>query len=93
VTERELVLRLGAAAYPLTLVEAEILADWLHDSRSLAAQALSARITEGLASGPILGTLGLDDIAALREVVCSADVGEHAGLQSLQTSLCESNDH
>jgi hypothetical protein len=93
VTEHELVLRLGAAAYPLTPVEAEIVRDWLHGTRSLAAQALSARITESLASvSPIIETLGLDDIAALRDVICGADVRDYAGLRSLQASLC-AKDH
>ena len=84
-------LRLGAAAYPLAPIEAEIVRDWLHGTRSLAAQSLSAAVTGRLDADDGRSrslTLGLDDIAALRAVVCGADVGDHAGLRSLQASLC-----
>ena len=72
-TERALELRLGAVAYPLASVEAEIVRDWLHGTRSLAAQRLSATVTEklGADAGRSL-VLGLDDIAALRNALCAA---------------------
>ncbi len=90
-SEHALELRLGAAAYPLTHVEAEIVRDWLQGAPSLAAKALSVRVTEKLDADKMRSrslTLGLDDIAALREVICGTDVGNHDGLASLRTALC-----
>ena len=90
-SEHALELRLGAAAYPLTHVEAEIVRDWLQGARSLAAKALSARVNEKLDAEKVRSrslTLGLDDIAALRDVICGTDVGNHDGLRSLRTALC-----
>jgi len=84
-------LRLGAAGYPLTPVEAETVRDWLSGTRSLAAQTLSAGITEKLDGDDGRSRslrLGFDDIAALRDVICGADVGEYDGLRSLQMTLC-----
>jgi hypothetical protein len=84
-------LRLGAVAYPLTHVEAELVRDWLQGARSFPAKALSARVTEKLDAEQMRSrslTLGLDDIAALREVICGTDVGNHDGIRSLRTALC-----
>lgn len=89
--EHALELRLGAAVYPLTPVEVEVMRDWLQGTRSLAAQALSARVTEKLDAEKVRSrslTLGLDDIAALRDVICGTDVGNHDGLRTLRTALC-----
>jgi len=50
---------------------------------------LPARIEEQLATTqPRPLTLGLDDIAALRSVLCGAELGDFHGLIALQAAVC-----
>jgi hypothetical protein len=80
---------LGAARHALTLPEAGVLRDWLGDTRALAAQSLAASLRKELdANRPHFIQLGLDDIAALRSVLCETKLSGLPGLESLKTALC-----
>lgn len=77
-------INLGAARHTLTLPEAGDLRDWLSDTRSLAAQALATYLREAIddATRPQAIRLGLDDIAALRSVLCETKLSGLPGLES-----------
>ncbi len=80
---------LGAARHALTLPEAEILRDWLTDTGSTASQTLARLIREEIdADRPQGIRLGLDDIAALRSVLCETGLSDVPGLEGLQAVLC-----
>ena len=56
---------------------------------SVEAQSLAESVGKGIASQPGRRIqLGLDDIRALRDVLCVRDVLNHNGLVMLQEALC-----
>lgn len=82
-------INLGATRHSLTLPEAGVLRDWLSDTRSLAAQALAKSLGDEMEANQPQGIrLGLDDIAALRSVLCGPKLSGLPGLEGLQTALC-----
>jgi len=83
-------INLGATRHTLTLPEAGVLRDWLSDTRALAAQTLATSLREAMgAMQPRVIRLGLDDIAALRSVLCETKLSGLPGLEGLQAALCE----
>ncbi|MGZ8782213.1 MAG: hypothetical protein ACXWZB_01805 [Gaiellaceae bacterium] len=80
---------LGATRHPLSPAEAEILRDWLTEKGSTGGETLATLIRDEEASSRRLGIrLGLDDIAALRSVLCETEISGLAGLEALQAVLC-----
>ena len=83
-------LDLGATRHHLTLTEARLLRNMLGEKRSAGAVVLERSIREAIdATSPQpIRRLSLDDIAALRSVLCGKDLGGFQGLGGLQTALC-----
>ena len=79
---------LGATPHHLTLTEARILSDLLSTNESAGAVALDGSVREAIdAAAPRPIRLGLDDIAALRNVLHTPNFGGFPGLVGLQTAL------
>jgi hypothetical protein len=83
-------LDLGATRHRLTLREARMLQDLLATKRSVGAVVLERSLREAIEATAAQATrrLSLDDIAALRSVLCNADLGGFQGLGGLQGALC-----
>jgi len=80
---------LGATRHSLSSAEAEILREWLTEEGSTGGETLATLIRDEEASTRPLGIrLGLDDIAALRSVLCEMEIKGLAGLEALQVVLC-----
>ena len=81
---------LGSSRHYLTQTEAGLVNDWLRTTPSAGAVLLMASLSEAIgAERPRAIRLGLDDIAALRKVLCEQSrVGGSEGLEELQRALC-----
>jgi len=83
------VLRLGAEGWSIRADEVDVLLGWLAADGSLEAQAFSRTIRdELLRQRPQPVRLGLDDIAALRAVLCGVEMGDYHGLRGIQAAIC-----
>jgi hypothetical protein len=84
---------LGATRHDLAQDEATFLVALLGTERSLAAAMLQRSVREaGAADSPRAIRLGLDDIAALRAVLCREAFDGFSGLESLKAFLCREGD-
>ena len=82
-------LKLGAVSHFLDTEEARALYELLQIAGSVEAGSLAESIGRGLGDAPGRRIqLGLDEIHALREVLCVGDALGHEGLVTLQTAIC-----
>jgi hypothetical protein len=84
---------LGATPHHVTLTEVAFLLELLHTERSLGATLLQRSVREAAGNeNPRAIRLGLDDIEALRAVLCRDNFAGFPGLDGLKTSLCRQAD-
>ena len=82
-------LKLGAVSHFLDTEEARVLYELLQSTGSVEAGSLAESIGGRIGDAPGHRIqLGLDDIHALREVLCGGDALGYKGLVMLQTALC-----